>query len=71
VTFTAAGTTPAGVKAAASAAGVNVSVTEAGAARFDMGGPRPDAVVRASPHYLTTEEECARLVEVVAGLART
>jgi len=70
VTFTAAGSTPDGVKAAAAAAGVNVSVTEAGAARFDMGGPRPEAVVRASPHYVTTEEECARLVEVVARLVR-
>lgn len=68
VTFTAAGTTPAGVKAAAAEAGINISVTEAGAARFDMGGPRPEAVVRVSPHYVSTEEECARLVEVVAGL---
>jgi len=70
VTFTVAGSPPAEVKAAATAAGVNVSVTEAGAARFDMGGTRPDAVVRASPHYVTTEEECARLVEVVAGLVQ-
>ena len=70
VTFTAAGTTPAGVQAAATGAGVNVSVTEAGAARLDMGSTRPAAVVRASPHYVTTEEECARLVEVVAGLVQ-
>jgi len=68
VTFTVEGTGPAAVKAAASSAGINVSVTEAAAARLDMGGTRPDAVVRASPHYLTTPEECARLVEVVAGL---
>lgn len=70
VTFTAAGVTPGEVKAAAAAAGVNVSVTEAGAARFDMGGHRPESVVRASPHYVNTEEECARLVEVVAGCVR-
>ncbi len=70
VTFTAAGASPHGVKAAASAAGINVSVTEAGAARFDMGGARPETVVRASPHYVSTEEECARLVEVVADLVR-
>ena len=69
VTFTVAGSAPSDVKTAAAAAGVNVSVTEAGAARFDMGGLRPEAVVRASPHYLTTEEECARLVEVVAVCA--
>jgi len=68
VTFTVSGVPPADVKAAAAAAGVNVSVTEAAAARFDMGGSRPEAVVRASPHYTSTEEECARLVEVVAGL---
>ena len=70
VTFTVEGSTPAEVKVAAAAAGVNVSYTEAGAARFDMGGARPEAVVRASPHYLSTEDECARLVEVVDGLAR-
>jgi selenocysteine lyase/cysteine desulfurase len=69
VTFTVEGVAPAGVKAAAAAAGINVSVTEAAATRFDMGGTRPEAVVRASPHYTSTEEECARLVEVVAGLA--
>jgi selenocysteine lyase/cysteine desulfurase len=69
VTFTVDGVAPVEVKDAASAAGVNVSVTEAGAARLDMGGARPEAVVRASPHYITTEEECARLVEVVADLA--
>jgi selenocysteine lyase/cysteine desulfurase len=68
VTFTVAGVPPTEVKAAAAGAGVNVSVTEAAAARLDMGGARPEAVVRASPHYTATEEECARLVEVVAGL---
>jgi len=69
VTFTVDGVFPVEAKDAASAAGINVSVTEAGAARLDMGGARPEAVVRASPHYVTTEEECARLVEVVADLA--
>jgi selenocysteine lyase/cysteine desulfurase len=69
VTFTVDGVAPAGVKAAAAAAGINVSVTEAAAARFDMGGDRPEAVVRASPHYTSTEEECGRLVDVVAGVA--
>jgi cysteine desulfurase/selenocysteine lyase len=69
VTFTVDGTVPMAVKDAASSAGVNVSVTESAAARLDMGGARPEAVVRASPHYITTDEECDRLVEVVAGLA--
>ena len=62
------GAPPAVVAAAAATAGVNVSVSEAAAARLDMGGTRPDAVVRASPHYYNTEEELDRLVEVVAGL---
>ena len=70
VTFTVAGVDPVEVKDAAAAARVNVSVTDAAAARFDMGGERPASVVRASPHYISTEEECARLVEVVAGLVR-
>jgi len=68
VTFTVEGVTAARVKAAAAAAGVNVSVTGAAAARLDMGGDRPESVVRASPHYVTTEHECDLLVEVVAGL---
>jgi selenocysteine lyase/cysteine desulfurase len=69
VTFTVDGVPPAAVKSAAAAAGVNVSVTGSGAARLDMGGDRPGEVVRASPHYINTEDECARLVDVVAGLA--
>jgi cysteine desulfurase / selenocysteine lyase len=69
VTFTLDGVDPTEVKEAAAAAGVNVSVTEAAAARLDMGGDRPDAVVRASPHYVTTGDECDRLVAVVDALA--
>ena len=49
--------------------GVNVSVTDRPAARLDLGGARPDGVVRASPHYYNTADELDRLVEVVAGLA--
>jgi len=65
VTFTVHGRTTAEVAAAARAAGVNVSVTDRPAARLDLGGPRPEGVVRASPHYYNTEDELARLVEVV------
>ena len=67
VTFTVAGRTPPEVVAAAGAAGINVSATDTPAARLDLGPPRPPAVVRASPHYLTTEDETARLAEVVAA----
>jgi selenocysteine lyase/cysteine desulfurase len=44
-------------------------VTERPAARLDLGGSRPDSVVRASPHYYNTVDELDRLVEVVAALA--
>ncbi len=70
VTFTVAGTAPADVVVAAAAAGVNVSATDGPAARLDLGGDRPEAVVRASPHYYNTTDEVGRLVEVVAGVAR-
>jgi selenocysteine lyase/cysteine desulfurase len=47
-----------------------VSVTERPAARLDLGGNRPDSVVRASPHYYNDLDELDRLVEVVATLPR-
>lgn len=68
VTFTVAGHDPAEVVARARAAAVNVSVTDRPAARLDLGGDRPDRVVRASPHYFTTPDESARLAEAVADL---
>ena len=69
VTFTVDGVPPPVVKEAAAAAGVQVWISGSAAARLDMGGARPDEVVRASPHYFTTPDECGRLVEVVADLA--
>jgi selenocysteine lyase/cysteine desulfurase len=71
VTFTVEGTPPEDVLNAAQSAGVNVSFTDATAARLDLAAPRPSRVVRASPHYYNTEVELDRLVEVVdsAGLA--
>ena len=53
--------------AAATAAGINVSVSEAPWARLDMSAPNPASVVRASPHYYNTEAELDRLVEAVAS----
>jgi len=70
VTFTVAGRSTTEVAAAARAAGSNVSVTERPAARLDLGGNRPDSVVRASPHYYNDLDELDRLVEVVATLPR-
>lgn len=65
VAFTVEGAEPSAVKRAAAAAGVNVSVTEAPAARLDMGGHRPISTVRASPHYYNTEDELEALIDVV------
>ncbi len=67
VTFTVAGRSTVDVADAARAAGVNVSVTDRPAARLDLGGGRPEGVVRASPHYYNTDTELDRLVEVVAA----
>jgi cysteine desulfurase/selenocysteine lyase len=69
VTFTVDGVAPEQVQTALSAAGVNVSFSDAAAARLDLAAPRPTRVVRASPHYYNTEAELEGLVEVVAGLA--
>ena len=69
VTFTSARTDPSTVAAAARAAGINVSMSEAPWARLDMAAPNPGAVVRASPHYYNTEAELDRLVDVVMTTA--
>ncbi len=66
VTFTSARATPIEIKERASAAGVNLSVTEAPWARLDMAPPHPTTVVRASPHYYNTDVELDLLMEVVA-----
>jgi selenocysteine lyase/cysteine desulfurase len=69
VTFTATGVAPELVAEAASAAGINVSLSTSPWALLDMTAPRPSAVVRASPHYYNTDEELGTLVEVVARCA--
>ncbi len=70
VTFTVEGHAPDAVVSAASAAGINVSATEEPAARLDLGGPRPVAVVRASPHYYNDDDDLDRLVRVIEELTR-
>ena len=69
VTFTVDGRATTEVADHARAAGINVSVTDRPAAWLDLGGVRPDGVVRASPHYYNTDDELGRLVEVVDALA--
>lgn len=65
VTFTVAGRDAADVKAAATAAGVNVSVSTDVGALLDMRAEGRTAVVRASPHVYNDETELARLLDVV------
>ncbi len=45
--------------------GINVSVTSLSSTRLDMAARGLDSMTRASVHYYNTEEEIARLVEVV------
>ena len=68
VTFSVRGRTAADVHAALSATRVNVSVTDASAARLDLDPRGIDELVRASVHYYNTDAELDRLVECVAGL---
>ncbi len=70
VTFTVDGQAPAEVAARATAAGINLSVSDAPWARLDMVAPHPTTAVRASPHYYNTADELARLVELVRTVSR-
>ena len=69
VTFSVRGLAAADVRTALATQRVNVSVTEASAARLDLDPRGIDELVRASVHYFNTDEELERLVECVAGLA--
>ncbi len=69
VTFSVRGLAAADVRTALAAQHVNVSVTEASAARLDLDPRGIDELLRASVHYFNTDEELERLVECVAGLA--
>ncbi len=68
VTFTVDGHGADAVKAALRGRSINVSIVTPGAARFDMEARDLPDLVRASVHYFNTEDEIARLVDVVAGL---
>lgn len=67
-TFTVAGMSAEGVRAALRAQGVNVSVSLSTSAQLDLPHRGLDAVVRASVHYITTDDELDRFAAVVATL---
>jgi cysteine desulfurase / selenocysteine lyase len=69
VTFTVEGRAADDVREALTAVRVNVSVTDASAARLDLDPRGIDELVRASVHYYNTDEELDRLVGRVATLA--
>jgi len=69
VTFTVEGKTADGVRRALAADRINVSVTEASAARLDLDPRGIIELVRSSVHYYNTDEELDRLVGCVATLA--
>jgi cysteine desulfurase/selenocysteine lyase len=66
VTFTADGPTAVQVKQSLRAARINVSVSPAEYARFDMEPRGLPALVRASVHYYNTEDEIDRLCSTLA-----
>jgi cysteine desulfurase/selenocysteine lyase len=68
VTFTVDGTGAATIARQLSAAGINVSVSRAASAQFDLPPRGLGELVRASVHYYNTEEELDRLCRVVRAL---
>ena len=68
VTFTVDGCSAAEVQPALARRNVNVSISEAAAARLDLDPRGITALIRASVHYFNTEAEIDLLVETVAGI---
>ncbi len=70
VTFTRAGQSAGEVAAELRSRGINVAVSSIGSTRWDMEARGLRELVRASVHYLTTDEEIERLVEGVSASGR-
>jgi cysteine desulfurase/selenocysteine lyase len=68
-TFTVAGVDGEAVRTRLRAQGVNVSVSVATSAQLDLPHRGLDSVVRASVHYITTEDELDRFARLVAEVA--
>jgi cysteine desulfurase / selenocysteine lyase len=69
VTFTVEGVDAPEVCAHLRAARINTSISTILSTRYDMEARGLEQIVRASLHYLTTDEECSTLVEAVARLS--
>lgn len=69
VTFSVAGQSPAATVAELRSAGINTGLAGARNTRIMMSAGGLDAVVRAAPHYFSTEEEVDRFSGAVASLA--
>lgn len=67
VTFTTEAAAPADLRDSLRAQGINVSVTGAGSARFDLPHRGLDSLVRASVHYYNDSEDIERLLRHVAA----
>jgi cysteine desulfurase/selenocysteine lyase len=70
-TFTVDGCEPVDVHNRLTAAGINVSVTTAATAMYDMPDRGVPAVVRASPHYFNLEYEIDALLTCVEDIRKT
>lgn len=70
VTFTVDGVPAEDVVASAARADVVINASTAVWAALDMDAKRTPTVVRASPHVFNTDDDLARLVDVVASLPR-
>jgi selenocysteine lyase/cysteine desulfurase len=68
VTFTVDGFAAGAVQEQLAAQGINTSVSRVEYAQLDLPARGLPDVVRASPHYFTTEEEVQRLVGAVASI---
>jgi selenocysteine lyase/cysteine desulfurase len=70
-TFTVDGLAPDEIQRRLRAQGVNVSVTTLDSAQLDLSKRGLESVVRASVHYVTTDDELDRFANLVADLATT
>ena len=69
-TFTAEGIGADHVQARLSAAAINVSVTDASSAQYDLPRLGLDAIVRASPHYYNSEAEVDLLITAMEEIRK-